>query len=172
MKNSTLVFRSLAVIIFITGIAHLTSYASQKEDLNDSYYESPDLDKEYNLKEDENSTTNTSLEIDYIIGKWKVTYNSEDFNGAVVYDINKEGKDFCAYTYQYQDEKGNSEKAEGTKTLIIKNFDGYKGKGVYTIEYKQQQYQVDCQIIMVDENTFKLSYDYYGYNDVETWKRY
>jgi len=30
---------------------------------------------------------------------------------------------------------------------------------------------VPCQIDMVDENTFKLSYDYYGYSDVETWKR-
>ncbi|PIA77386.1 hypothetical protein BFR04_08015 [Gaetbulibacter sp. 4G1] len=171
MKDSTLLFRSLATIIFIGGIAHLTSYASQKDDINHNYEESIDSNQENVFPEDEKPKSNNNLETDYIVGKWKVNYNTEDFNGAVFYNIKKEGKIFNAYTYQYQDKNGNSEKAEGLKTLIIKSFDGYQGKGVYTIEYEQQQYQVDCQIDMVDENTFKLSYDYYGYSDIETWKR-
>ncbi|GAA4278055.1 hypothetical protein [Aquimarina mytili] len=173
MKKTTLVFRSLAVIIFIAGIAHLTSFASQKDDLNYSYEDSIDLNQKQNLYQDENpkKITKSNPETDYIVGKWKVSYNSDNFKGAVVYSIKKEGKVFNAYTHQYQDEKGNQKKAEGAKTLIIKSFDGYKGKGRYTVEYEDQQYQVNCQIDMVDENTFKLSYDHYGYGDVETWKR-
>ncbi|WP_298758280.1 hypothetical protein [uncultured Psychroserpens sp.] len=173
MKDSTLLFKSLATIIFIAGIGHLASYASQKDDLNYSYEESTDVNPEQTLAEDKNpkKKTESSPENDYIIGQWKVTYNDADFKGAIIYKIKKEGKVFNAYTYKYQDEKGNSEKAEGLKTLIIKDFDGYQGKGVYTIEYEQQNYQVDCQIDMIDENIFKLSYDYYGYSDVETWKR-
>lgn len=171
MKNSTLVFRSLAVIIFISGIAHLVSYASQKSDLNYSYEESTSskqkLLKNNDLKEKANNKSNT----DYILGKWKVNYNNKDFKGVVVHDIKKEGNVFNAYTYEYQDEEGYAEKAEGSKTLIIKDFDGYKGKGIYAIEYEQQQYQVDCQIDMIDKNTFKLSYNYYGYSGTEIWKK-
>ncbi|WP_299114098.1 hypothetical protein [uncultured Winogradskyella sp.] len=171
MKNSTLLFRSLATIIFIAGTAHLAGYTFQKNDIDYNYQESTDSNKENLLTKDEKSKSKNNPETDYIVGKWKVNYNTEDFNGAVFYTIKKEGGNFNAYSYQYQDKNGNSEKAEGLKTLIIKSFDGYQGKGVYTIEYEQQQYQVDCQIDMVDENTFKLSYDYYGYSDVETWKR-
>ena len=173
MKNSTLVFRSLAIIIFIAGIAHLVTYASQNDALNNNNEKSRDPNQLQIPSEDlnQNEKTSRNPEIDYIVGKWKVFYKDEGFKGAVVYDIIKEGPFFNAYTHQYQDEKGNAEKAEGSKTLIIKGFDGYKGKGIYTVEYEQQHYQVDCQIDMVDENTFKLSYDYYGYSDMETWKR-
>ena len=173
MKNSTLVFRSLAIIIFVAGIAHLASYASQSEAVHYNYNEPTEVNSEQDLTEGED-TVNTSdynLETDYIIGNWKVNYNSKDFKGAVVCNIKKEGEVYNAYTHQYLDEKGYSEKAEGAKTLTIKSFDGYKGKGVYIFDYENEKHQVDCQIDMVDENTFKLSYDYYGYSDVETWKR-
>ncbi|GGI57746.1 hypothetical protein [Winogradskyella haliclonae] len=171
MKDSTLLFRSLAAIIFITGIAHLASYASQKDDINYSYDESIDSNQKKIFPEEEKTKSNNNPDTDYIVGKWKVNYNVEDFNGAIFYNIKKEGEYFNAYTYEYQDKNGNSEKAIGLKTLVIKSFDGYQGKGVYSIEYEHQQYQVDCQIDMVDKNAFKLSYDYYGYSDVETWQR-
>ena len=109
---------------------------------------------------------------DYIIGKWRVTYDSEAFKGTIVYDLKKEGKVFHAYTFQYEDENGDSQKAEGTKALTIQEFDGYKGTGVYLSTYEGETYDVVCQIDMVDENTFMLSYDYYGYSDMETWKRF
>jgi len=173
MKNLTLLFRSLAIIIFIAGTAHLVSYASPKDKLKYNGKESTNSDRDQKLSKDENLEKNTNYypEIDYIKGNWKVTYNSEGFKGTIMYTIKKEGEVFNAYTYQYQDEKGYIEETKSTKNLIIKNFDGYKGKGIYTIEYEQKEYQVDCQIDMVDENTFKLSYDYYGYSDIETWKR-
>ncbi|WP_109853283.1 hypothetical protein [Aquimarina sp. AU58] len=184
MKNSTLLFRSLAVVILLAGSAHLASYASQssndtsRTDLEENTISQfPDekkqtIENEGDNKEASNTSTNYyNKETDYIIGNWRVTYHSKEFMGAIVYTIKKEDNVFNAYTYQYEDESGNSKKAKGTKALIIKSFDGYKGKGIYTIEYKKQMYDIECAIDMVDENTFKLSYDYYGYSDVETWKR-
>jgi len=167
MKNSTLLFRSLVIILFITGGAHLISYASGH--LNPT---NNDISKEEYLENPSNKDkTASSLETDYIIGKWKVNYNTKDYSGAIIYDLKKEEGIYNAYTYEYQDAKSYREKAEGTKVLAIKNFDGYKGKGIYTIDYEGQQYQVDCAIDMMDENTFKLSYDYYGYSAIETWKK-
>lgn len=173
MKNATLLFRSLAIIIFIAGIAHLVSYASPKDGLKSDYEESIDSYENQMTSKDENLEKNANYnpETDYLEGNWKVSYNSKDFKGAVVYNIKKEGKQFNAYTYQYEDENGYTEQAEDSKLLTIKNFDGYRGKGIYTVEYEQQEYEVECQVDMVDENTFKLSYDYYGHSDIETWIR-
>ncbi|WP_420573872.1 hypothetical protein [Kordia sp.] len=160
MKNSTLLFRSLLIIILLAGGAHLFTYAAQN---NNSI----------KVNETNSSTENTlpNNETDYIIGKWSVQYKEKEFNGAIIYDIKKEGNKFNAYTHAYQDAQGNSEKAKKSKILIIKSFDGYKGKGIYKIEYQEEIYDVACQIDMLDENTFKLSYEAYGYSDVETWKR-
>ncbi|MEM6720718.1 MAG: hypothetical protein AAF611_15420 [Bacteroidota bacterium] len=160
MKNSTLVFRSLLVIVFFAGSAHLVTYAAQNQNAITTNHTNA-------------STQNTvpNLETDYIIGKWKVTYNTKEFRGAIVYDIKKEGNNFTAYTHEYQDQDGYAETAKKTKTLIIESFDGYKGKGIYKLEYEGEMYEVACTIDMVDENTFKLSYESYGYSDVETWKR-
>ena len=161
MKNSTLIFRSIAVIIFIAGGAHLVSYASQTTNFN--YQDS--INKTYELDNNESSDVN------FIVGKWKVNYNSKEFKGAIVYNLLKEGKKFNAYIYKYLDENGYEQKAEKQKVLTISSFDGYKGKGIYKIEYEGKTYDVKCTIDMVDENTFKLSYDYYGYSDIETWKK-
>lgn len=155
MKNSTLLFRSLFFIILIASSAHLVTYASQNN-----------TEKLNSLEENKEKS-----KTDYIIGSWKFKYNSTDFNGAVIYEIKKEKGFFNAYIFEYQDENGNSQKAKNVKTLVIKSFDGYKGKGQYMITYKGEKYDVDCNIDMLDENTFKLNYDYYGYSDVETWKK-
>ena len=169
MKNSIVVFRSLAILIVLAGTAHLISYASPKQGTKQAIEVSTDAYSNPKPSKEENSSE--ILETDYLEGNWKVNYSTEGFKGAVVYTIKKEGEAFHAFTYQYQDEQGNSEEADGAKTVTIKTFDGTTGKGVYTMEYKQEVYEIDCQIARVDENTFTLSYDYYGYSDVETWKR-
>lgn len=188
MKNSTLVFRSLGIIILLAGVAHLFTFASNNgdplhqekkpsiaeiEQSNDTLGKAklenyPEKDESLSIQENH---SNYNEETDYIIDKWKVNYNSSAYDGSIIYEIKKEGKVFNAYTYQYEDKNGNAQKAEGAKTLIIKSFDGYKGKGIYKIEYEGERFDIACQIDMVDENTFKLSYDYYGYADIETWKR-
>nr|WP_299343307.1 hypothetical protein [Allomuricauda sp.] len=169
MKNSTLVFRSLAILIILAGTAHLVSYASPKHGIIQDSEVSADAYS--NPKPSQEKTSNEVPETDYLEGNWKVNYSTEAFKGAVVYSIKKEGEAFHAYTYQYQDEQGNSEEADGAKTLTIKSFDGTTGKGMYTMKYEQEEYEIDCVIKRVDDNTFTLSYDYYGYSDVETWKR-
>ncbi|SHG83066.1 hypothetical protein [Flagellimonas flava] len=176
MKNSTLVFRSLGIIIFLAGLAHLFSFGIDTSDdaptptieTNAVPVEQPEAE---NPTEKPVANTAYNPETDHLIGQWKVAYNTEDFKGAIVYKIKKESKVFNAYTHQYQDENGYAEKAKGSKALTITSFNGSKGKGIYNIEYEGKQYEVDCKIAQVDENTFTLSYDYYGYGDVETWKR-
>ncbi|MGI9550920.1 MAG: hypothetical protein ACR2MT_06965 [Aurantibacter sp.] len=169
MKNSTLVFRSLAIVIFIAGIAHLFTYASQKAENKSNISGEEVIAKTPVSKTKNNIYTNENT--NNIIGQWKVTYDSNDYKGSIIYEIKKEGKVINAYTIEYQDENGYGQKADRTKTLIIKSFDGQKGKGVYMVDYENEKYDVKCDIAMVDENTFKLRYDYYGHSNMETWKR-
>lgn len=174
MKNSTLLYRSLFFIILIAGGAHLVTYASQNN--------TEKLDVPTNNTIDENSIStkeeiNTSKEeaIDIrtspIEGTWKVSYDSEELNGSIIYAIKKEANVFNAYTHTYEDKDGYTQKAEGTKILVITSFDGQKGVGNYTVEFEGERYTIECKIKMLDASTFTLSYDYYGYSDVETWKK-
>ncbi|WP_431127618.1 hypothetical protein [Flagellimonas flava] len=176
MKNSTLVFRSLGILIFLAGLAHLFSFGVDASDDTPTSPTETSAALEQQPKAEipmEKPVTKTAYnpETDHLIGQWKVAYNTEDFKGAIIYNIKKEGKVFNAYNHQYEDENGYSQKAEGTKTLTITKFNGSKGKGIYSIAYKGEQYEVDCKIALVDKNSFTLSYDYYGYGDVETWKK-
>ena len=177
MKNTTLVFRSLAVIIFITGIAHLASYASHantadyKDTTNLILEEIPSKKEQHTSNSESQKEDINNIDDDFLIGDWKVIYNENEFKGAIVYIIKKEDNVYNAYTFQYQDENGNIQRAEKNKTLTIKKFDSQKGKGRYTISYENQYYQVDCKIDKIDHNTFHVSYDYYGYSATEIWKR-
>lgn len=188
MTNTVLFFRSLVVIVILAGFAHLFAYATtdnQPEIVaeevttglvgTDVNILAKDAPGELNVDAtDMQKVTPMAYDsdTDYIIGKWKVTYNNDEYKGAIVYNLKKEGVSFTAYTFQYEDENGYAEPAEGAKALTIDEFDGYQGKGTYILEYEGAAYEINCQIDMVDENTFKLSYDYQGYSDVETWKRY
>lgn len=165
MKNSTLVFRSLTIIIFIAGGAHLFTFASQNSGYNYQIEDTNNTD----VLSDKEQTTSFDYNTDFILGKWKVTYNSKEFNGAVVYEIKKKDNRYNAYTYQYLDKDGYAEKAEQTKILSIKSFDGLKGKGTYSLEYEGEKYAVDCTIEVQSATSFVLKYDAYGYKDTETW---
>lgn len=161
MSNSTLLFRSLAIIALIAGVAHWATSASRKKDSKELVERIDSSGK----SEQYNATT------DYIIGKWRVEHDTEDFKGGIVYEIKKEQGEFNAYTLAFLDELGNTTVSETDKMLTIESFDGYRGDGAYIIEYEGGKYDVTCQIDMVNENTFQLSYYYHGYSDTETWKR-
>lgn len=161
MKNSTLIFRSLAVIIFITGFAHLMSYTSYTEDINNTY----SLPTENSLKK---STSSEKLNNNFLIGKWKAKYNTKDFSGAIIYNVKKEERYFNAYTYQYEDTNGFTDKADKEEVLKI-NLNGTNG--TYSLTYNNKQYKVPCKIKVIDKKTIQISYDYYGYNGLETWKK-
>ncbi|MEM9078867.1 MAG: hypothetical protein AAGC43_17635 [Bacteroidota bacterium] len=142
MKNSIVVFRSLAILVILAGAAHLVSYASSKQGIIQESKVSTDAYT--NPKSSKEEIPNEIPETDYLEGNWKVNYSTEGFKGAVVYSIKKEGEAFHAYTYQYQDEQGNSEEADGAKTVTINTFDGTTGKGIYTMKYEQELYEIDC----------------------------
>lgn len=174
MKNSTLLYRSLFFIILIAGGAHLVTYASQngteKLDIptnNTSSEHSITTKEEINTPKEEAIDAETNS----IEGTWKVSYDSEELNGSIIYAIKKEATVFNAYTHTYEDKNGYTQKAEGTKIVVITSFDGQKGVGNYTIEFEGERYTIECKINMLDDTTFTLSYDYYGYSDVETWKK-
>ena len=174
MKNSTLLFRSLFFIILIAGSAHLVTFASQKNTIKSNTLENrfsldTTLQKDKYESKVKNNIINSNT--DYLIGSWKVMYNSKDFKGAIVYEIIKENDMYNAYIMEYQDENGNSQKAKKIKTLVINPFKGYKGKAQYMITYEGENYDVECDINIIDDNIFKLSYDSYGYSDIETWKK-
>ncbi|MEO0731693.1 MAG: hypothetical protein AAFZ52_02580 [Bacteroidota bacterium] len=163
MTTTTLLFKSLLVVAILVGFAHLFARPLQANQT--------EVPKVAAAKEQAAKPQDDSSPTDYILGKWKVKYDSDEFTGAVIYDLKKEGDTFSAYTFRYEDERGDSQKAEGTKTLVIQDFDGDKGKGFYVLEHEGEKYEVPCQIAVVDENTFKVSYDYYGYGGTETWTR-
>ena len=177
MKNSTLLFRSLAIIIFIAGAAHLVNLGLENtsESSEAEYYNGEDFPLTDDSQKMENTTdsisSNYNETTDYIVGSWKVTHKTEDFNGAILYHLKKEGNIFNAYSTAYMDTQGNKEQVTPKKILVINQFDGYKGTGSYNFTYEGAQYDVACQIDMIDENTFAMSYEFYDYGDVETWKR-
>ncbi len=181
MKSSTLLFRSLAIIIFIAGGAQLAGYLTYDtyaaNEIETNHLDLEETDTTYEEGESkqgeaqDNSSDEPLLTTIELQGKWGVTYDSEDFTGTMVYDLKKEGKAINAYLVEYQDENGYGEAANGEKVLVIKKFDGKKGKGVYSVAYEGETYEVDCKITIIDEKTFQLSYDYYGYGDTETWKK-
>lgn len=160
MKKSTY-FLILFVLIILVGGFQLTSYASQTE-------------KPTIIKFDEPARSNyldESQQKNFLEGNWKVKYNSEEMKGAISYVIKKEGDVFNAFTTEYFDEDGQSMKADGEKTLIVKSFNGKSGVGTYKFEYEGKQYDVLCKIHKIDDNSFKLSYEFYGYSGSEIWKR-
>ena len=185
MKSSTLIFRSAIVIVILAGFAHFFTYANQSlntinEEPDFIKIEEPSVARETDYQKGEHtSNSNTPLnqdsesktDVGFLVGKWKVKYSSKEFTGAIVYKIKKEGSVYNAYTHSYEDENGYSEKAEGIKSLTIKSFSENSAKGIYSIEYEGENYDVDCRITKDSDTSFTLSYDYYGYRDTETWKK-
>lgn len=176
MKNSTLLYRSLLFIILIAGSAHLVTYASQSNtEKSDTSTEESTTTVENTIPSEEKSEPSKeevlNEETNAIEGKWKVSYDSSELKGSIIYIIKKESNVFNAYTHTYEDKDGYTQKAEGAKTLVITTFDGKKGVGNYSVEFEGENYTIECKIELLDDNTFTLSYDYYGYSDVETWKK-
>ncbi|MGB0891127.1 MAG: hypothetical protein ACPGUU_02160 [Flavobacteriaceae bacterium] len=180
MKTANIIFKALGYIIILGGLTTLVLFAlypsSEEMDYysQENYVEESSITKPKDKEKTKKSTTTSKKVLDTqkstsLAGKWKVNYKS--LKGSVVYNMKKEGKLYNAFTYEIQDENGYGEKVPAVKTLIIKSFDGKKGKGIYKIEYEGKKYDVPCRIKLVDVNTFQLSYNYYGYKDTEVWKK-
>lgn len=164
MKNSTLLFRSLIVIFILAGTAHWATYAAKQLAVNPTS----------NAISDHSQPTKiTNDQAYYLLGKWTALYDSKEFKGSIVYDIKNEGGLLNGYIHSLLDENGYSfeDDSVGKKILIVQSFDGEAGKGIYKVDYAGKQYDIECTIQMLDEKTFELTYDYYGYGDTETWKK-
>jgi SHS2 domain-containing protein len=183
MKTADTIFKILGYVIILGGLALLTYYAvytsemytgSEYEyfsDTEESEYKTETTNKTPQEETKQVAVENPKKEAQTLAGQWKVTYNAQNLKGAVVYKIKKEGKKLTAYTYEMQDENGYGQKTSIEKALTINAFKGKNANGIYKLEYEGKTYDVPCKIILIDANTFKLSYDYYGYSDTETWKR-
>lgn len=157
MKNSTLIIRSVLVIALLASSAHFITFSSQNKINKNENNETPkskEATKIYNLE-----------------GNWKVQYNTKEFKGAIIYNIIKKDEKYAAYIVEYQDKDGYSKKSKKEKMVSFSKIQQNKVKGIYKMMYEGKQYDVDCIITFIDDKTFQLSYDYYGYSDVETWKR-
>ncbi|MEQ3500043.1 hypothetical protein ABMY20_09825 [Tenacibaculum sp. SSH1-16] len=179
MKIVNSIFKVLGYVIILGGLGTLIVFALYPSQDEWEYYTQEAFVEEQYITEDitekkskkVSSVTKTvrSKNTVSLTGKWKVVYKS--LNGSVVYVIKREGKIYNAFTYEVQDENGYGEKVPLEKNLIIKYFNGKKGKGTYKVEFEGKKYDIPCKINLKDNNTFLLSYDYYGYNDTEVWKR-
>lgn len=157
MKSSTLLIRVVVVVILITGGSHFFSHASSRTSIT----------KTNHLLEIDTDTTSITLQD--LKGKWKTTYNTKEFKGAILYEFKLENEKINGYSIEYQDENGYGEKSNNALTLTIHKINNFKGKGIYFITYQGEKHKVKCTIEMINLKKFKLSYDYYGYSDSEIW---
>ncbi|CAL2104552.1 conserved protein of unknown function [Tenacibaculum sp. 190130A14a] len=180
MKIANSIFKVLGYIIILGGLATLVVYALYPSPDEWEYYtqegsiETQYVTKDVTEEKTKKIITTTKKNVKNnnvvsLVGKWKVVY--KNLNGSVIYNIKKEGKTYNAFTYEVQDENGYGEKVPSVKTLIVKYFNGKKGKGIYKVEFEGKKYDIPCKINLKDNSTFLLSYDYYGYKDTEVWKR-
>lgn len=168
MKNSTLLLRSLLIIAFLTGIAQLATLYSKTshqtalpvENKIDSDHLSKSIKKE--------SEKDMPL---YLTGKWQVEYNDDSYKGAIVYNINKTKENLSATLFAYYPEGENMTYGNGEMVLEVKEFENYKGKGVYHLNYMGESYDTACEIDMIDANSFVLSYYFQNHPIQETWIR-
>ncbi|WP_196894950.1 hypothetical protein [Aureivirga marina] len=156
MKDLRLFSTKFVVVFLLLGN---TSFAMISENLN-----------KQNLPPKKEIVETQKTEI--LLGNWYVDYNDKNYKGRLVYEIKKSRADiYNAFLKEYNDENGNVKKANDEKVLLIKSFNGKRGKGIYLLKYQGERYNVNCTIELKDKNTFVLKYNYYGYKSVETWKR-
>ncbi len=188
MKKINLLFNGIALVVFAIGLSQLIRFIPSKDEMNyaatETAQQAPLPDQQNKSKKGlpskkKGTTAARKQKVKpektaalLLPGQWIVDYDNAVFKSTIVYEIKKEAEQFIAYTAFYQDENGYSVKAEGNKSLIIHSFDGQKGKGIYLLIHEGQQYEVPCEISRQDQKSFQLSYDYYGYSDVEDWNRY
>lgn len=148
MSNIRLFGISVLVLILLAGIPHLM--ASKAGNI-------PSDTLEETLKR----TGNHPLE-----GTWKVTWKDL---GAAIYSLKVEDGTLIGYSVQLMDTQGQSV-PDNTKVFFLKSFENNNGKGIYTMEYEGETYEVLCNLELKGDKLY-VSYDYYGYKDTEIWER-
>ena len=162
MHNLKLFIISLGVIATLAGIPHLVANQTKPEPKEVS----PATPQESSQKPNQVAKEDNNV----LLGKWKVTYDSGEVKGATINKISERDGKMTGVTVAYMDEYGNAEKANDT-ILEITVEKPKVLKGIYKLEYEGESYKVPCKIQLVSETQLRLSYDYYGYADTETWNK-
>lgn len=162
MQNLKLLMISLGVIAILAGIPHLLAGQSKPNQNKVTVEASPEPQEPPKVVKKEN--------VDLILGKWKVSYNSEEFKGTAINEITESNGNLIGITVAFLDEYGNSQKANDTiLEMAHKKSNIYKG--VYQLDYEGERYKVPCKIQSLSQTQLQLSYDYYGYADTEIWNK-
>ncbi|MDC8005321.1 hypothetical protein POV27_14760 [Aureisphaera galaxeae] len=168
MSNTKLFFISIGIIALLAGVPHITanlSYANTTE-----IVETP---KEKIISEvteaepfEEEETINESP----FLGKWRASFNYDGTMGYMIVRITSKKGKMVGHIIAYEDDLGNS---EGAKDLVLQ-FKKEKKSGwsaIYTTEYENETYQIPCTVKLLSPSQLQLSYDYYGFSDIETWTK-
>ena len=171
MKSSKLLLISITIIIILAGTAHLFAMMSGNPNSSDSNDNSPDI-----IQTEITGTINDSQELikntplDKLAGNWKVDYKTNEFTGSIINSLKIEGDIVKGFTIKYVDQYGDELK-ENKLVVLIKSFDGVKGKGIYKLDYEGKNYDIPCTIKMNSDRQFQLVYSYYDYKGSETWNK-
>ncbi|WP_420604125.1 hypothetical protein [Flagellimonas sp.] len=162
MQNLKLLITSLGVIAVLAGIPHLLANQSKSTQNKVAVKTPPET------LEPSKETHNDSN--DFLLGKWKVQYDSEEFRGAVINEIKESNEKMIGVTIAYLDEYGNSQKANDTiLEITLEKSKTYTG--IYRLDYEGERYKIPCEIRSISGTQLQLSYDYYGYADTEIWNK-
>ncbi len=159
MKNSTLVIRSFLIVAIIAGIPHLLALYAKSDEVNEIVTEAEITES---IEPVEESWA------PYWPGKYEVSF--QELEEKAVYEIRKEGGQLKAYSIELIDNKGNRFKDNSLVMEEIK-IEENLAKADYEIEYEGEKFKVGCQMEMDNEGNIILTYEYYGYEGKETWKR-
>ncbi len=168
MKSLKLISLSAIIILILGGIPHLIAYG----DLTDNVINTEgDI-----IEEVSSSDTVEVLKVEQsspyapLLGKWKVSWDSEEIKGSAIYQIKEVGETIKGFSVKLFDEHEQSMN-DNTHVFTLKSFKDKKGKGIYKLDYEGEGYEIPCKIELITPNQLKVSYDYYGYADTEIWNR-
>lgn len=88
--------------------------------------------------------------------------------GSVIYELKIENEELIGYSIALFDVNGASI-PDQTKVFKLKSFKNNLGKGLYFMEYEGENYEVPCQL-KLEDGILYVSYDYYGYKNIERWE--
>lgn len=104
----------------------------------------------------------------YWIGKYEVSFDG--IKEKAHYEIREKSDQYKCYSILLIDANGNSFEDNAIVMEDIQITDSI-AKALYQIEYEGKKLKVDSQLKMDDEGNVTLSYNYYGYEGKESWKR-
>lgn len=182
MSNKKLVVLSLTIVLIIAGGTHLfhnspvfrstpfqlktqTSRIEADQKIKSSENFDPDRSQE-----EKESTDSNSNEAGALVGKWEVFWDEEGFKGSAVYSLQMKNDQLIGTSVLLRDENGQSV-TDNTKVFELVEFSDPCGKGIYSIEYDNEKYEVPVDICLKDPSTLSVSYNYYGYRGQELWSK-